>query len=394
MLELIESFFGSTKFLQSMNTIWLSVLVLSAFVLTLCWIADFVTKKYLVHLLNLLVVRAHPSWAEFIFKNKVIRRLSTISPALIIFWCAPAFVVEKQPLTLKLSTLLKDFSLIYLIIAVTFSLHAVFLTLEDIYNTFKVARKRPIKSYLQVLKVFLYLICIILVVSIILNKSPEGFFTGLGAATAILLLVFKDTILGFIASIQLASYDMIRIGDWITLSSYEADGDVVEISLNTVKVRNFDKTITTIPTYALLSSGVKNWRGMQEAGGRRIKRSIKIDMNSIKFCTDDLLNKIKKIRLLDSYLADKLEEIKLENSSKHVQDAAINGRQLTNIGLYRAYVYEYLQNNIHVHHTGFTFLVRHLAPAETGLPIEVYIFTKDTRWSEHEQIQADIFDHQ
>jgi miniconductance mechanosensitive channel len=229
--------------------------------------------------------------------------------------------------------------------------------------------------------------------SITLDKSPWVFLSGLGAMTAVVLLIFKDAILGLVAGIQLSANDMVRPGDWIEMSKYGADGDVMEVTLTTVKVRNWDKTITTIPTYALISDSFRNWRGMTMSGGRRIKRSVWIDVNSIRFCSPEMIEKFERIALLKEYVRSKREELEKYNREQGVDDASpVNGRRMTNVGTFRAYLVQYLRHHPQVHQQ-LTLLVRQLQPTEKGLPIEVYVFSSDQRWVEYEAIQADIFDH-
>lgn len=373
----------------------LSFVILIILVLSFSWIADFITKTYLVRIIGGVLERFRPALRRKIDQHHVISRASHLAPALIIYLCADLFVYEGQNFTVKMASFIKNFSFIYMIIAIAISIDALIAVFEEIYNTYRISKRRPIKSYLQVVKTILYFLTITIIISILLDKSPWAFFTGLGAATAVILLVFKDSILGFVASIQISSYDMIRIGDWITINEYGVDGDVIEISLTTVKVRNFDKTIVTIPTYSLLSTGVKNWRGMHESKGRRIKRSIKINMHTIKFCDQNMLDRLRSVKLLKSFIEDRSASISKSNSalSAELLNTPINGRRLTNIGLFRAYLKEYLKTNEAIHQQGFTFLVRQLQPTETGLPIELYIFTKTTDWAEFEDIQSDIFDH-
>jgi miniconductance mechanosensitive channel len=225
--------------------------------------------------------------------------------------------------------------------------------------------------------------------------SPWGIISVLGGMTAVTMLVFKDTIVGFFASIQLTATDMVRVGDWIEMPSYGADGDVISISIHTIRVQNWDKTISTIPTYSLVSNSFKNWRGMAESGGRRIKRALMIDINSIHFCDDEMFSRLSHIKLLSNYLQTKQEEILEYNRSHQVvqeDDLDINGRRQTNIGIFRAYIIAYLKENPQISRN-MTFLVRQLAPTEHGLPLEIYVFSTDKRWAEYETIQADIFDH-
>jgi miniconductance mechanosensitive channel len=257
----------------------------------------------------------------------------------------------------------------------------------------EVSKEIPIKSFIQILKVVIYFVAIIFIISAILNKTPLYFFSGLGALTAVLLLIFKDAILGFVAGIQLAANKMVSHGDWIEMPKYGADGDVLEVALTTVKVQNWDKTVTTIPTYALISESFKNWRGMQLSGGRRIKRSVYIDINTIKFCTEEMIERFSKIRYIAEYMEKKKKELAEYNAAHQLDDSVpTNKRQLTNVGTFRAYVVSYLRNHPMINQE-MTFLVRQLALAEHGLPIEIYVFCKDKVWAHYEAIQSDIFDH-
>jgi miniconductance mechanosensitive channel len=234
---------------------------------------------------------------------------------------------------------------------------------------------------------------IIVAISIVIDQSPLILLSGLGALTAVILLIFKDSILGLVAGIQLVANDMVRPGDWIEMPKYGADGDVIEITLNTVKVQNWDKTITTIPTYALISDSFKNWRGMQESGGRRIKRAVYVDVSSVRFCTPEMTAKFSRIKVLEEYIARKQAEMREYNEKHGIDDAVlVNGRRMTNLGTFRAYLVEYLKRHPKIHQD-MTFLVRHLQPTELGLPIEIYVCSNDQEWSNYEGIQADIFDH-
>jgi miniconductance mechanosensitive channel len=256
-----------------------------------------------------------------------------------------------------------------------------------------ISKGRSIKGYVQVVKLFFYCIGVILILSIILGESPKGILAGLGALAAVLILVFKDTILGFVASIQLSANQMVKPGDWISMPSHNADGTVTEITLNTVKVQNWDKTISMIPTYALVSDSFYNWRGMEESGGRRIKRSVNIDIKSITVASPELIAKLKKIHFIREYIEQRQKEIEEYNQTHHIDDSTIvNGRRMTNIGIFRRYVEAYLKQHPKVH-DNMTFLVRHLQPTEKGLPLEVYVFSKEQEWAKYESLQADIFDH-
>ncbi|MEP5936968.1 MAG: mechanosensitive ion channel domain-containing protein [Erythrobacter sp.] len=264
---------------------------------------------------------------------------------------------------------------------------------EEVYNRRPDAHARPIKGYIQLLKIAIFCAAAVIMISILIEQSPLLLLSGLGAMAAVLLLVFKDTILSLVASVQLTSNDMLRVGDWIEMPSMQADGDVIDIALHTVKIQNFDKTITTIPTHLLISDSFRNWRGMSESGGRRIKRSLTIDQNCIRFLNDDEVTGLKRFRELKDYLAGKKQEIADWNEAQLAGEDAINARRITNIGTLRAYIIGYLKNHPRVSDENFTLLVRQLPPGSEGIPIEVYCFTATTDWGEYEAIQADIFDH-
>ena len=262
-----------------------------------------------------------------------------------------------------------------------------------IYGSSKTSHDIPLKATVQVIKIVVYFVCGIFIVSLILNKTPLYLLSGLSALGAVLLLVFRDSILGFVVGIQLIANRMVAKGDWIEMPKYDADGDVIEIALTTVKVQNWDKTIATIPTYALIGESFKNWRGMKESGGRRIKRTINIDVSTIKFCNEEMLKRFSEIQYIANYIQIKKEELSTYNDENEVDSTSLaNGRRLTNVGTFRAYTVAYLRNHPMISQE-MTFLVRHLAPAGYGLPIEIYVFSKDTIWANYEGIQADIFDH-
>ena len=283
------------------------------------------------------------------------------------------------------------FSLFTLIIAS--SLNSLLSTINKVYLDNRVSNKINIKSYIQIIRLIVNLFSILLIIAILSGKSPFYILSGLGALTAVLMLVFKDTILSLVSSIQITSNDLFKVGDWIEAPQFGADGDVIDIALHTIKIQNWDKTITTIPTHKLIDSSFKNWRGMSDSGGRRIKRSINIDINSIKFCNDLMLEKYKKFKLIQDYINQKIESISKHNIKEQISDKEmINGRALTNIGTFRAYIQAYLQNNTNIH-KDMTFLVRQLSPSSKGVPIEIYVFSNDTDWINYESIQADIFDH-
>ena len=249
------------------------------------------------------------------------------------------------------------------------------------------------KSYLQVFKLIVNLFAVIIFVAVLSGNSPLYLLSGIGALTAVLMLIFKDTILSLVSSIQISSNDLFKVGDWVEAPQFGADGDVIDIALHTIKIQNWDKTISIIPTHKLVDSSFKNWRGMSDSGGRRIKRSIKIDMNSIKFCSQEMIEKYKNIKILSEYISNKVKEISEHNKENSISvDTQINGRSLTNIGTFRAYIESYLKSNRNIH-DGMTFLVRQLSPQSDGVPIEIYVFSNDTNWVNYESIQSDIFDH-
>ncbi len=265
---------------------------------------------------------------------------------------------------------------------------------NELYSRRPESRSRPIKGYVQVVKIAIYFGAAILMIAVLIEQSPLPLLSGLGAMAAVLMLVFKDTILSLVASVQLSSNDMLRVGDWIEMPGMNADGDVVDIALHTVKIRNFDKTITTIPTHRLIADSFRNWRGMNESGGRRIKRALVVDQNSIRFLDDKETDDLKRFRLLDDYLARKQEEIAEWNRHELSSDCdTINARRITNIGTLRAYVIAYLKSHPRIAGAGFTLMVRQLPPGPQGLPLEIYCFTDTVEWPQYEAIQADIFDH-
>jgi len=282
---------------------------------------------------------------------------------------------------------------IYVVVVVVMIINSLINTLLDIYQSFPVSRRVPIQSFGQVAKLITSFLALIVIASLILGESPLKLFAGLGAMTAVLMLVFKDPILGFVAGLQLSYNRMVGIGDWVEIPQHNADGDILEIGLTTVKVRNFDNTITTVPTQSLISESFKNWRGMQESGGRRIKRAINIDINSVKFCDQETLERFSTIDYIKEYLERKSQEVHEHNQAlgSH-SESTVNGRRLTNIGTFRAYINAYLKHHPNINQR-LTILVRQLAPTEAGLPLQIYAFSSEKNWIKYEAIQSDIFDH-
>lgn len=357
-------------------------------VVLLAFIANLIAKRILLKIVSGLAERTETDWDDIIVRRRVFHRLAHLAPAVVIYLFAPV-ALEAEPL----ATWALKAAQIYMLLVGLLVLDALLNALSEIYDQFEVSRRIPITSYLQVVKLLFILAALITAVSLLIDKSPLLLLSGLGAMTAVLLLIFKDTILGLVAGIQIVANDLVRPGDWIEMSKYGADGDVEQITLNVVKVRNFDKTVTTIPTYALISDSFRNWRGMKESGGRRIKRAVSIDVNSIGFCPEEQLERLRRVDRLREFLDKRMQEIAEYNREAGVDASMpVNGRRLTNIGVFREYVKEYLQSHPKIHQ-GMTLIVRQLAPSGEGLPIEIYAFANDQRWPVYEAIQADIFDH-
>lgn len=357
----------------------------AAVVLAMGWLADRVMRFGLLRVVHFVAARTQATWDDALVEHGFFRRVARIAPAIVVYLWASAFG-DAQVWVERLA-------LVFMIFATLRAIDALADAAVTLYQQTEISLEKPIRGYVQVAQILLYLVGTILAIATLLDKEPWGLLTGLGALSAVLLLVFRDSILGFAASLQLASNDMVRRGDWIAMPSHNADGDVLDISLHTVKVQNWDKTITTIPTHALISESFTNWRGMSESGGRRIKRSLLIDISTIRFCDDEMLARYRRFSLLGDYLERKLAEVKRWNEEHGVDlEPRVNGRRLTNVGTFRAYVEAYLRDHPKIHKQ-MTFLVRHLAPTPDGLPIEIYVFSNDQDWARYEAIQADIFDH-
>jgi miniconductance mechanosensitive channel len=346
----------------------------------------FITRVILSRGLLYITRRTDTRYDDIIVKNLHPYRAAWIAPLIVIYSFAN-LVPDYQ-------TVLEIGSLFFILWVSAFTINAIITSINEIYETNPGYTGVSIQSYLDIAKIIIILVSVILSVSLITGESPIVLLTGLGALTAVLLLVFRDTILSLVASIQISTLDLVKEGDWVEVPSFGADGDVIDMSLHSIKIQNFDKTITVIPTHKIIEGGYKNWRGMQDSGGRRIKRSIFIDLASIKFCDESLLERFQEIDLLKDYMTQKRKEIEEYNLAHgYPEQSGINGRQLTNIGTFRAYMKAYLHNHESIHKEGMSFLIRQLAPGPKGLPMELYAFTKTTVWSEYEAIQADIFDH-
>ena len=358
-------------------------------IIALSILADIIAKRVVLSGLSMVVKKSRTSWDDALMENRVFNRIAHLAPAIVIYVLGPLAFPE-MPI---IASLLKSAAIIYMVIVTVLAALSFLDAATDIYQKSETAKQFHIKGFVQAAKIVLIFIGIVLVLSSITGKTPLFFLSGLGALTAVLILVFKDTILGLVAGVQLSTNNMVRKGDWIEMPQYGADGDVMDVSLTTVKVQNWDKTITTIPTYALISHSFKNWRGMQESGGRRIKRALYIDMNSIKFVSGEMIEKLSRVQNIREYLDHKIKEIEDYNRESNVDESSlINGRRLTNIGTFRAYVEAYLRNHPQINND-MTFLVRQLKPTENGLPLEIYVFSSDQVWANYEAIQSDIFDH-
>lgn len=357
-------------------------------ILVIAVIADFIAKRIILSLVERLAGKTKTEWDDYLVRRGVFSKLAHFVPAIIIYILAP--LVINNPTAIEVTRKVLQ---IYMLLVAVLTIDSFLSAIVDIYRSYSVSRKMPIRSVIQVIKIAVFLVIAVIILSIIIGRSPAFFIGGIGAMTAVLMLIFRDPILGFIAGIQLSANNMVQIGDWVELPKYGADGDVIDISLTTVKVQNWDKTISMIPTYALVSEGVKNWRGMSESGGRRIKRSINIDMSSVKFCDERMIEKFRKFQHITEYIEGKKKELSEYNKEKKIDDTElVNGRRLTNIGTFRAYLESYLKENPKINQN-LTFLIRQLEPGPNGIPIEVYVFSNDQVWANYEAIQADIFDH-
>ena len=382
------------------------------FALTLlAWVTNVVARRVFLGLVHRVASRTQSTWDDRVIERRVFHRLANVAPALVTYagiglalGVAPDALAggsavdlpstSWEALVLTGATLVRRVSLAWVAVALTTAAGGLLNALNDIYTeTYTEAGNRPIKGYLQVVSLFMYVAAGVVVISVLADRSPVVFLSGLGALTAVLMLVFRDTILSLVASVQIMSNDMIRIGDWVEMPQANTDGDVIDIALHTVKIQNWDKTISAIPTHKFISESFKNWRGMSESGGRRMKRSIHLDMNSIHFLSDEEVARLSRFEFLHDYLQAKWRDLEVANAREVEGDDVIpDPRRLTNVGTFRAYVRHYLSNHPKIHQ-GMTLLVRQLQPGAQGLPLEIYCFSNDTNWENYESIHADIFDH-
>ena len=368
---------------------YLKTMLLLLTVLLLAFIVFNIARSLIVRSLHRFFLHTKTKWDDILIEYKVFSNLAHIVPAIFIKVSAP-LVFSDFPNVLPFIMRLTD---VYIIIVIMIVILAFLKALEFFLSIIETFKDKPLASYFQLSRIFVYIITGILVFSVVLGKDPIVFVSAFGAISAIVLLIFKDTILGLVASVQISSNDMVRVGDWVQMPKFNADGDVIAMNLNTVKVRNFDKTITTVPTFYFITDSFKNWRGMQESGGRRIKRPIFVNIRSIKFVDPETRERFKKYFLISEYVSTRQLEIERYNLENNVDTTQLlNGRRMTNIGVFRKYAEAYLRSHNRVRQD-MTLLVRQLPATENGLPIEIYCFTNTTIWAEYEGIQADIFDH-
>lgn len=375
---------------------WLSSLLLSytfrvaaslALAVLCAMLAYILTRRYALQFVDGMAVRSRTRWDDIMVEHRVFRRLALFAPVIVFN------VVCRASLPAHVDGVVAKVTAAALGLAAILALDALLSALLAIYRTYPFSRGRPIKGVVQMVKIFVFLMGGVWIIATLLDASPWRFISGIGALSAVLLLIFKDAILGLVASIQVSANNMVEVGDWIEMPRYGADGDVIDISLTTVKVQNWDKTISTIPTYALVVDPMKNWRGMSESGGRRIKRSIFIDMHTVRFCDEEMLDRFEHFESVAEYIRERRKEVAAYNKEHQVDtNTVLNGRRLTNLGCFRAYLQGYLRRHPLINRD-MTFLVRHQQPTEHGLPIEIYVFCSDKVWANYEAVQADIFDH-
>ncbi len=380
----------------------LHVAILMAVLIFIGFIIDRITRGILMMFIHRMVKRTTSTFDDILLEKGVFRRLAHLVPAVVVFYMIPSvfggiYAEVQDELVRKIVNgwiqFFKDIVSVYMIVIGITTLISALSAVNTVFNKMDIADRIPIKGYVQVVQFILILIAFVWVLSILFNFQLKGFFTGLGAFVAVLVLVFRDSLLGLVASIQLSVNRLVRIGDWVTIPSRGADGTVLEITVNTVKIENFDKTITTLPTYSLISEHVQNWRGMEESNGRRIKRFVNVDMGSVHFCTEEQLDHLEKINLLKDYIQTSRAQITLDQA-KYGADPSLPGfgSNLTNLGIFRKYLELYLRSHPKIQQD-MTFMVRQLQPTDRGVPLEVYVFCTDKDWESYESIQSDLFDH-
>ncbi len=383
-----DSFFLDAGLPESL-AIAVRLILFLLILLAVSGIAFYATKQAIQRLLYRVFEKTPVTWDDTLAEKRVFNHLAHIVPAIFLRLTASTVFADVEfllPFIIKITDA-------YLIVVGMMIFFAILRVAEHNLASHPLFKDKPLTSYFQLIRIILYIVTLVLILSVILEKSPVYFLSAFGAMTAILLLVFKDTIMGLVASVQMSANDTVRVGDWVEMPKFGADGDVIAINLNTVKIQNWDKTISTIPTYYFMTDSFKNWRGMQQSGGRRIKRAIRLDTQSVRFVDDTLRGELRKIYLLKDFLEERQKIIDAYNE-KHAFDMnmPVNGRRMTNLGVYRAYVESYIKHHPRIHQ-GMTILVRQLPTEGRGIPMEIYCFTDTTNWGEYESIQADIFDH-
>ncbi|GAB1309645.1 mechanosensitive ion channel [Urechidicola sp. KH5] len=367
----------------------LNMMILLVALLFVLFTIDFILRKIIIAAFNRFAENTNTDFDNLLVKNKAPRNIAHIIPVIVADSMLNTVFIDFPETAIFLSKTVEVFG----VLLALWIVRSVLNTFKDYFKTLPRLKDKPIDSYIQVVMIFAWIGGIMFATVLVTNTSIVGFFAALGTISAVIILIFKDTILGFVASIQVATNDMVRIGDWITFQKFGADGDVIEINLATVKVQNFDKTITTIPTYALISDSFKNWRGMSESGGRRIKRALIVQQESVQYLTDEQVEKLKEIQLLTNYLNTKQQDIAEHNERNKIDKSlSINGRNLTNMGVFRKYMQSYVEQHSAINEE-MTIMVRQLAPTTQGIPIEIYAFSADKVWKNYEYIMADIFDH-
>lgn len=386
--EWIKSIFQHAQF-SAEKIALIHFLLFFAGLIVSCLFIWWISRIIVIRFVKRIVRRSKATWDDQLYKYKVFRSVSFILIALLIDQVVPIMFTDYP----NWKGVASSASKVYIVLSIMFAINAVLNALLGILENIQNLRDKPLRSYKQVAKIIFYLIGFILILAIVFQQSPLYILTGFGAVTAVLLLIFRDPILGFVASIQMSAIDLVRVGDWIEVSKYGADGEVIEINLTTIKVQNWDMTITVVPSYAIVSESFKNWRGMQMSAGRRIKRHININISSIKFCDDELFARLLKVERIKNYLTDRGNEINQFNAENGVDKSVlVNGRHMTNIGIFRIYAESYLAQNPNINDS-MTFVVRQLQATEFGIPLEIYAFSKEKGFTEFEKVAADIFDH-
>lgn len=392
MENLLEEWLGGilrNEGLTGNSLVYIKTIILFCLVLIVAALLFLIVEKIIVRGVHAFLLRTKTKWDDVLVEHKVFVRLAHLVPALVFKAFMPLVFAEFE----WLGALVAKLTDIYIFLVLVSAFISFLRALEAHFSTLDVFKNKPLASYFQLGRILIYIATGILVLSILMGKSPLVFLSAFGALSAIILLIFKDTILGLVASVQISSNDMVRVGDWIEMPKFNADGDVIAINLNTVKIRNWDKTVTTVPTYYFITDSFKNWRGMRETGGRRIKRSIYINLRSIKFVDPEMRERFKRFHLVTDYITTRQKEIEEYNTKYNIDTSTlINGRRMTNIGVFRRYAQTFLEAHPGVNQNLFV-LVRQLQPDANGLPLEIYCFTKSVAWADYEGVQADIFDH-